>query len=337
MRIGRLLDWVRFEDPVCSVAMSCTSEFIATTHTGKRGIRIWANNAFYSDLLEMQEPREPCMIDLPDREQDLPQNHPIPAEIKIRWSDVAGGTLQLSRGPRGKWRDLSRLQEIHERNKAKEPVQKPESAPFFLPTAPGIVPQFVPAQEEEKVPESRVMKREEVLEGENALQSLLRRAVESEESKEPMEVMESEEAGQSGTQEAKSVESIDSVEDEEDIRSAFGSFYGVLDHFRKCSVNEMDVELSMLCMGEFDTVGIHAVQNLMRFLEKAMEVGVEFEMVQAILERTLQLYGELIEGMPEMKSVLERMERVQGKEWMRMQGLMQQTLCLVELFSNLQL
>ena len=79
------------------------------------------------------------------------------------------------------------------------------------------------------------------------------------------------------------------------------------------------------------------MQNLMRFLEKAMEVGVEFEMVQAILERTLQLYGELIEGMPEMKSVLERMERVQGKEWMRMQGLMQQTLCLVELFSNLQL
>ena len=116
-----------------------------------------------------------------------------------------------------------------------------------------------------------------------------------------------------------------------------GSFYGVLRHFRALPVSAADAELSLLCMGDFDEVGKTAVRNLLRFLERAMRAETDFEMVQALLERTLELYGEVIEGMPEMKTRLEGMERVQRRAWRRMQGLMQQTLCLVELFSNVQL
>ena len=68
-----------------------------------------------------------------------------------------------------------------------------------------------------------------------------------------------------------------------------------------------------------------------------MSVETDFEMVQALLERTLQLYGEVIEAMPEMKAMMETMEGIQERGWRRMQGLIQQTLCLVELFSNVQL
>ena len=127
------------------------------------------------------------------------------------------------------------------------------------------------------------------------------------------------------------------VEEEADVERALGSFYGVLRHFRALPVSAADAELRLLCMGDFDEVGKTAVRNLLRFLERAMRAETDFEMVQALLERTLELYGEVIEGMPEMKTRLEGMERVQRRAWRRMQGLMQQTLCLVELFSNVQL
>ena len=127
------------------------------------------------------------------------------------------------------------------------------------------------------------------------------------------------------------------VEEEADVERAMGSFYGVLRHFRALPVSAADAELSLLCMGDFDEVGKTAVRNLLRFLERAMSVETDFEMVQALLERTLQLYGEVIEAMPEMKAMMETMEGIQERGWRRMQGLIQQTLCLVELFSNVQL
>lgn len=123
----------------------------------------------------------------------------------------------------------------------------------------------------------------------------------------------------------------------EEVEELMGSYYPVLMHFRSCSVSAAEAELNLLCMGEFDEVGKKALVNFFYFLQRALEVEVDYEMIQALLDRTLQLYSELIPTLPEMKELLTNMQSSHEKSWKRLQGLMQQSLCLVELFSNIQL
>ena len=77
--------------------------------------------------------------------------------------------------------------------------------------------------------------------------------------------------------------------------------------------------------------------NFFYFIKRALEVEVDYEMIQALLDRTIQLYSDIIPTLPEMKELLMNMKQSQEKSWKRLQGLMQQSLCLVELFSNIQL
>ena len=126
-------------------------------------------------------------------------------------------------------------------------------------------------------------------------------------------------------------------EEEEDIEVLMGSYYPVLNHFRSCSVAAAEAELNLLCMGDFDEVGKKAIVNFFHFILKALEAEVDYEMIQALLDRTLQLYSEIIPTIPEMKELLQRMQHSQEKTWKRLQGLIHQSLCLVELFSNMQL
>ena len=409
---------MRFDHVLRSVGVSFSGEFVVTTHVGQRGIAVWTNNWFYQDRRDSREPRFPICIDQPDHE--TPQFHDSTVSTAFPRGEMGtAGTVRLSRGPRDKWRALSHLRELRERNRPAEKVQEPAEAPFFLPTTAGLEPKFAMPEErgnvEPKVETDRIVTRREVLSEENELQRLLRIAAgidpsvsskvdetsmnetsmnetsmnetpmnetpmnetpmnETSESETPMNetpmnetpmnetpmsetpIMEplSESSHSTNENETPMSETpimeplnesshstneneTPDVEEDADVERALGGFYAVLQHFRSLSVSQTDAELSLLCMGDFDEVGKTAVQNLLRFLERAMHVETDFEMVQAILERTLQLYGELIQNMPEMKAMLEEMERIQERGWKRMQGLIQQTLCLVELFSNVQL
>ena len=127
------------------------------------------------------------------------------------------------------------------------------------------------------------------------------------------------------------------IEDEDDVRIALGSFYPVLLHFRGATVAAVDAELQMLCMGPLDAVGTQALRHLFEFFRAAVKAQVDYEMVQALLERTLQLYSEVVSGMEEMQPLLKEICGDQEKGLKRIQVMMQQCLCMVELFSNVQL
>lgn len=322
---------MEFDRAVLSVAISYNDEFIATTHEGVVGVYIWANNSYYSDVLFDKVPTEPgrgtagvsriVFIDRPTETRPEPrvvpevQSVPTGAEVRLAAS-VAQGTVEMTHGPRSKWATLSQLELIKERNKPVEPPKEPEKAPFFLTTTPGLTPEFVnkEAKEEAKEEGSRFVKRADVLEVENELQRMLREASE----------------GRKG-------DAVMEVEDEQDVEALFGAYYPVLLHFRKATVASVDADLNMLCMGEFDEVGKKALVNLFKFLRLGLKSQVDYEMIQALLDRTLQLYGSLIPSIPKLKPVLEDMQAVQEVGWRHMQGLIQESLCLVELFSNIQL
>jgi len=127
------------------------------------------------------------------------------------------------------------------------------------------------------------------------------------------------------------------VEDEEDIQAAMGSFYPLLLHFRHSSVASADSDLRLLCMGSLDGVGMCALRYLFQFFRTAIHVQIDYEMIQALLDRTLQLYGDVISTMEDMREMLGEISREQEEGWKRIQGMMQQCLCMVELFSNVQL
>lgn len=331
MTVDRLIDWVAFDRAVLSVAISYNDEFIATTHEGVVGIFIWANNSYYSDVLFDKVPTEPGKgVSLPSRvvyidrptetrpaPRVVPDAKPVPVGAEVRLTGaVAQGTVELTHGPRSKWATLSQLELIKERNKPVEPPKEPEKAPFFLTTTPGLMPEFVnkEGKEEEKEEGSRFVKRTDVLEVENELQTMLREA-----------------------SEGKKGDAVMEVEDEQDVEALFGAYYAVLLHFRKASVASVDADLNMLCMGEFDEVGKKALVNLFKFLRLGLKSQVDYEMIQALLDRTLQLYGSLIPSIPKLKPILKDMQAVQEEGWKHMQGLIQESLCLVELFSNIQL
>lgn len=255
-------------------------------------------------------------VDVITTQPTLPPAAPIPrgSEVVLP-SSVAQYTVQLTHGPRSKWGTLSQLELIKERNKPVEPPKEPEKAPFFLTTTPGLTPEFVNLEKEERPEgESRFVKREDVLSVENDLQRLLREA-----------------------SEGKKGEKVEDAEDEQDVEVMFGSYYKVLLYFRKATVASVDADLNMLCMGPFDEVGKKALVNLFKFLYVGLKAQVDYEMIQAILDRALQLYGSMIPSIPKMKPVLQEMESVQEEGWKHMQGLIQESLCLVELFSNIQL
>ena len=94
--------------------------------------------------------------------------------------EVVGRTIQLSHDPHTKWSTLSNLELIKERNKPIEAPKQTEQAPFFLPTLPGLVPQFTESKEEEEEekeePVNRFIKRGNVMKVENDLQLLLKEA-----------------------------------------------------------------------------------------------------------------------------------------------------------------
>lgn len=126
-------------------------------------------------------------------------------------------------------------------------------------------------------------------------------------------------------------------EDEEDVRIAMGSFYPLLLHFRHASVASTDGDLRMLCMGPLDVVGTTALRHLFEFFRVAVKTQIDYEMIQALLDRTLQLHSDVIREMEDLREIMHEISQSQEEGWRRIQGMMQQCLCMVELFSNVQL
>ena len=65
-----------------------------------------------------------------------------------RVAPLSVGLVTLSSLPKSRWQNLQQLDIIKLRNKPKEPPKRPNQAPFFLPTTPGLQPKFVSVEEE---------------------------------------------------------------------------------------------------------------------------------------------------------------------------------------------
>lgn len=146
---GGCIDVVKVDNLVTCLRVSPNGEWLATTHVQGVGINLWTNRSQFTKvsariITEEEEEAGIATIEMPnaagegganviegayedDEEGEL--NNAMTYKTLNRLSD---DLITLSLQPRSKFNTLTHLETIKLRNKAKEPVKKPEKAPFFL-------------------------------------------------------------------------------------------------------------------------------------------------------------------------------------------------------------
>lgn len=357
---GKCVDWMRFQKPVTGLAVSPTGEFVATTHVAHVGIFLWANRSFYTEVFLDSEPTEPILMDMPvslnevDNSDQLgfgieresqpsvsneKENRPGSAQEEAdeeRSEPLDASLITLSTAPRAFWQSLFNLELIKKRNKPIEPPKAPEQAPFFLQTArkDDVHPTFVPVGSEKKkiekdeqnvdmdgwsggddawgdddgeepedddvaVSSSRIVKTEGMVTTRCKLATLLTKAVEEKDHTE-------------------------------------SRYKDVAAYMQSLSASAVDVEMSTLCMGDFDEDGKKMLSWFLEFLHHEMKSRRDFQVLQAYLNRFLKLHEDLLIANPTLLAQVDALGFEQQQQWQHLQKLLHNNLCLVQYLSKIQ-
>lgn len=405
---GKCVDWIKFHKPVTGLAVSPTGEFLATTHVGNVGIFLWANRAFFSDVLLDSEPQAPILMDMPvplnevdnadelgygseknpmlsvdgnaddadalesEKQGVVQQTAPTEADGKeVEPLDVS--LITLSTAPRALWHSLFNLELIKKRNKPIEPPKAPEQAPFFLQTAhkDDVHPTFVPVASKEQ-PEKKAKTEEQ--------KKAADKKDDEDEEMEGWGVGEDNEAwgddgeeggddddntdGEVGTPSATPITSGSrivktagmvtsrcklatllfeaSAKPETSLVTSggpiqFSRFHAVGRYLQSLSASAVDVEMSTLCMGEFDDEGKQLLGLFLDFMREEMATRRDFQVLQAYLNRFLKLHESLLVADPALLARAEALGAEQQAQWGRLQQLLHHNLCLVQYFSKIQM
>uniref|UniRef100_A0A671SS19 WD repeat-containing protein 36-like n=1 Tax=Sinocyclocheilus anshuiensis TaxID=1608454 RepID=A0A671SS19_9TELE len=176
---GSLVDCFLVDAAAVSLSMSPTGNFLASSHVDGLGIYLWSNNTLCSlvSLRPLPADYEPTVIMLPGTYADSSEmaEYISPAQLDEH-------LITLSLLPDSRWKNLLHLDIIkmclkgHYRS-FKIPPKLPKAAPFFIPTIPGLVPQFAlpstPSEDQSKIVNLGVLAQKSTfyLQLENALDS----------------------------------------------------------------------------------------------------------------------------------------------------------------------
>ncbi|RHY32767.1 hypothetical protein DYB32_002266 [Aphanomyces invadans] len=372
---GKCVDFVKFKHAVTSVTMSPTGEFIATAHTTQVGIYLWANRAYFENVFLDNEPTEPIVMGmpLPLSEEEMPVDVQVDsteaadptATVDENASNPAAAykspigpstMVTLSTAPKAMWQSLFQLELIKKRNKPKEAPKAPEQAPFFLPTIrkDDVHPSF----ESHNVPADKKASKKS---SDNAV-------VAKTESDEPMEgwggnddeawgdddddVVPEDDSKTTGSRIVKSTgltssrsklavlleaESAEMHMEVEGSSALISKPHPVLEYIQSLSASAVDVELSTLCMGEFDDEGKQHLDWFLDFLITMVHRRQHFQVIQVYLNRFLKVHEDIVVADAALLAKVETLHTFQQQAWEHLQQLLQHNLCLVQYLSKMQM
>ncbi|XP_072570982.1 WD repeat-containing protein 36 isoform X2 [Paramormyrops kingsleyae] len=163
---GAMMDCFLVDAAVVSLSMSPTGDFLASAHVDSLGIYLWSNKTLYGivSLRPLPSDFEPSVVVLPgtcpvqddvsDEDIDTSSNTMIDYVSKEQLDEQL---VTLSLLPDSRWKNLLNLDIIKKRNKPKEPPKVPKAAPFFIPTIPGLMPQFAALEDPSAKEQSKVV------------------------------------------------------------------------------------------------------------------------------------------------------------------------------------
>ena len=140
---SQLIDHFRLEIPCISLAMSPQGEYLATAHSNHLGIYLWSNKTLFSHVLlrAIAEDQPAPFVDMPDsvliNSVPIDDGMDIDAEQDDEYrspEQLDEHLVTLSGMPLTNWTNILNIDTFKKRNRPKDPVKKPEKAPFFLPT-----------------------------------------------------------------------------------------------------------------------------------------------------------------------------------------------------------
>lgn len=156
-----LVDHFRMPHICTSLTMSPTGDFLATTYVGNLGIYLWANKTMFSHvaLRAIKPDAEAPLMDLPatisgddattlvqtETQSPVDELENAMEQININYESppqLSRELITMSSIAASRWQNLLNLDIIKKRNRPRQALQKPKSAPFFLPTVSGLDFQF---------------------------------------------------------------------------------------------------------------------------------------------------------------------------------------------------
>lgn len=144
---GSLVDCFLVAMAPVSVSMSPTGDFLATAHVDSVGVYLWNNRSLCGPvgLRPLPADYQPVEETLPGvtaehAEQEVTSEEPDDAYQSAE--QLGAELVTLSLMPESRWKSLLHLDAIKKRNRPVAPPEAPPTAPFFLPTVPGLTPQF---------------------------------------------------------------------------------------------------------------------------------------------------------------------------------------------------
>ncbi|XP_022624237.1 WD repeat-containing protein 36 [Seriola dumerili] len=144
---GCLVDCFMVAMAPVGVSMSPTGDFLATAHIDSLGVYLWTNKSLCGPvgLRPLPTDYQPAVEALPGVTADESEQAVTSEEADDAYesADQLGAELvTLSLLPESRWKCLLHLDDIKRKNKPVAPPVAAAAAPFFLPTVPGLTPQF---------------------------------------------------------------------------------------------------------------------------------------------------------------------------------------------------
>mmetsp|Transcript_16268 Transcript_16268/g.31518 ORF Transcript_16268/g.31518 Transcript_16268/m.31518 type:complete len:1119 (+) Transcript_16268:178-3534(+) len=385
---ARCVDWMQFPKPVTGVTFAPTGEFLATSFADSVGISLWANRAHFGAVKANAIARHPIRMRLPspgvgnsgalvdtsepavtghsagdssDEEGDYGyEEHESDAEDDVEAVPAASnaGEIALSSDVSSKWYALAHLDIIKARNKPTQPVQKPEKAPFFLPSTQAVNPVFKAAKEpenednadDEDLPPMTLAASgdwgddddedneasendEEVKQAESEMED------DDDEGVEQTNVFSRIMRHNKGLAKPRStlfslLEEANAVLEAGKAKDGASVYNKVVKHLTDLSASAVDFELQSATLGPEDDDGGHLLRLLMDWLLFELRNKTNFEMVQALLNRLTNVHTDSLVVRPELQSRLELLRDEQAECWKALKGLVQHNLCLLSLFAH---
>ncbi|OQR88110.1 hypothetical protein ACHHYP_07540 [Achlya hypogyna] len=358
---GKCIDFVKFKHAVTSLTVSPTGEFVATTHVGQVGLFLWANRSYFETVFVDSEPTEPVLMGMPVPLSEVE----VPLETQVVTGATAEETasvtetaeyvspldalrtdlIRLSTAPKAMWQSLFQLELIKARNKPTEAPKAPEKAPFFLPTVrkDDVHPTFEavdPAKKSKQPEEPKVEAPEEDVamegwgDGDDAAWG------DADDSGAEETTAPSSRIGKSTgltTSRSKLASLLMQGQATAKTLGGGGQYDLVVAYLQTLSASGVDVELSTLCMGDFDTEGKAHLGLFLDCMLEMLETRHEFQVVQVYLNRFLKVHEDILVTDAALLSHVAQVHEVQQRVWEHLQGLLHNNLCLVQYFSKMQM
>jgi U3 small nucleolar RNA-associated protein 21 len=279
---------------------------------------------------------------------------------------AAPGLATMALLPKSQWMGLLHLETIRERNKPSVAVQKPEAAPFFLPTTASLAGDAVfdldkeerekDADENEKDdPDensaddaSRILTKKTSLGGdvENALLRLIRRGAANAAAAEEQALADAKKgvlpngagAGRKKPQKRgvskrlhAAFETAAVIEDESD------HYHEVLLHLRSKGPSALDAEIRSL--GPWDVATMTDAEadelgDVLDFFAAEIPSGRNFELLNALLAHFLRVHGSAIRERESLRMRAETVRAAARRAWGSVDALMQEVRCALGFFGG---